>query len=129
MRRRAVGFGLCALALWTWSCGGDAQTPLTPLERIIEAAKTGDPTGLAELCDPEGRVDSDARRICDANPEDERGWALFRAWFADAQIGKMVRHDQSDAGVVIVKLSIGPDGRTAEATVVQRGDRWYLSEL
>lgn len=117
------------LALCACGCGGDDESPLTPLEKIIAAAREGDPSGLADLCDPDGTVDSDARRICEASPDDARAWDLFRAWFAHARIGGFVPRPGDPDELARVSIVFGPDERRAEVTLVRRGARWYLREL
>lgn len=109
-------------------CAGGEQDALAPIEAVLAAAREDDASGLSELCDPEGRADADARRICAAHPGDARDWAMFRAWFGDARIlGLGSATDKPDE--LHVAVAIGPDHRRVEVTVVRRGERWYLLRL
>lgn len=138
-----AALGVGALA----ACGADEDSPLGPVERVIAAARTGDPAGLHDLCDPDGGADSDARRVCAARPERAREWQIFRTWLGDARIlglsgqsglsgasgasgasggaagapGSESSHDE-----VGIAVAMGPDQRHVEFTVVRRGGRWYL---
>jgi len=127
-RSRAIE---ATLALMLAACGGAAEGAFAPVEAVIAAARDDDASGLSELCDPEGRADSDARRLCAEDPARAREWALFRAWFKEARILGLVadRGGQSEAEEMRIAVAIGPDRRHVEVTVVRRGQRWYLLRL
>ena len=125
MRRRMLEY---AFAAALEGCGSGEPGALAPIEAVIAAARDDDPSGLSDLCDPEGHADSDARRLCAAHPENARDWALFRAWLGDARIlGIGSATDEPDE--LHVAVAIGPDHRRVEVTVVRRGERWYLLRL
>lgn len=125
MTRRAIE-ALLAGMLGAFGCGSDPESPFAPLESAIAAAHEGDPSGLNELCDPEGYADADARRVCAARPESTREWALFRAWFGEARILGLANATGQAPDEMRIAAEIGPDLRKVEVTVVKRGERWFL---
>lgn len=128
----AGAHALLVAALIACGCGGGgdaADDPFAPVRHMIEAAQSGDPSGLDELCDPEGGFDSDARRVCRARPEDERGWAIFRAWLGHARILGLASNTGASPDEVVIAVAMGPHERTVDVTVVRRGERWYLARF
>lgn len=125
MRKRVREILIATLAA---GCSGQEQGALVPIEAVFAAAREDDASGLAGLCDPEGRADTDARRICAAHPDDAHDWALFREWFAGGRILGIAAATE-DPHELHVAVAIGPDHRRVEVTVVRRGERWYLLRL
>lgn len=110
-------------------CGGaDPQTePLGVVERLVTAARSDDPASLAGLCSPDGHVDSDARRICAASPEDPDEWRLLTTWFGRAH---PLGAPRTRGDLAEVDLAYGPEvERRAIAHLVRVDGRWYLSSL
>jgi hypothetical protein len=118
------------LTLLASSCvaGGAVRGRSPRIEAVIAAARADDASALADLCDPEGHADADARRVCAADPANARDWTLFRAWFAEARILGLVA-TTAGPDEMHVAVAIGPDHRRVEVTVVRRGERWYLLRL
>ena len=90
---------------------------------VFEAARTGDDSALAMLCDPQGENDGDTRRICEMSATSE-GWRDFVTYFAKGRVSGPVIIDQNTAEVPIL---FGPDGTQAETMILtRRGENWYL---
>lgn len=128
MRRPETGRGwgltrlAWALALWP-GCSGAAEEPTAPVEAMLRALREGDAEALSRVCDPEGGLDGDARRVCSASPADAASWAQLRAWLGAAKVVGLVPVGPNEARV---DVEMGPDGRRVAMTVVERDGRWYL---
>lgn len=141
MRNRPLIVATVAVVAATLvGCGGPAAgtTPAPPsipfsvippepvVQAVFDAAKSGDTSKLAHLCDPTGRNDQDTQDICDlANaPDDSSSVRAFRRDFSKGAI----RNTDVTGSKSTIDFTYGPDGtKTGKMTLVQRDEKWYLS--
>ena len=116
-------FGLCVLSLPA-EANVDFTDPEMVTAAIFEAARTGDDSELAALCDPEGENDGDTRKyICEMTASSE-GWGEYVNYFAKGQVsGSAV----ISANTAKVPFLFGPNGTQKETmNLIRRGEKWYL---
>ena len=105
----------------------DLSTPEGTLKAVFEAARTGDFTGLAFLCDPLGENNLDTRRICDLA---EAADGFFRASFVEYfRSGKLNGEAviSVDGNTAEVPFLFGPNGDQEETMrLIKRNGKWYL---
>ena len=102
-----------------------ALSPEGVVLSIFEAARTGDFTGLAGLCDPLGENDGDTQMICDLATDDTNREEFIAAFSTGTVIGDAVVALSGDRAEV--PFLFGPDGDEEETMeLVKRNDRWYL---
>ena len=99
--------------------------PESVVQAIFDAAKSGDFSGLKDLCDPLGENDGDTQAICglatDAANRDE-----FVQYFSTGKVNGSAQI--SPAGdKAQVPFLLGPDGDSeGTMTLVNRDGQWYL---
>jgi hypothetical protein len=97
-----------------------------PVKVVFKAARTGDVTILASLCDPEGENDNDTRVLCGVANDKEKLAEFFRL-FVRAKVTGKAYFEGSKA---VEPFVFGPEGKTAEQMyLVNRGGKWYLSSF
>jgi hypothetical protein len=122
---------LAALALATSSCAKEVVDPIGPaiefadpksvLGGVFYAARTGDVSPLAALCD--ARSEASVRRLCDLTP-DAPAFASFRAAFARARLNGEPRIHDDHAMLDFVFGAEATDRETME--LARRDGRWHL---
>jgi len=104
----------------------DHAKPESVVNAIFAAAKSGDDSKLAGLCDPTGDNDGDTRDICNAK-KGSKDWAEFEKYFAKGAVKGSPRIDPETA---VVDFTFGPDGKMQETmNLVKRDGKWYLSSF
>lgn len=105
---------------------GDTQSdPEQVLKAVFKAAKSGDYTGLSDLCDAEG--DGDVKRICDIENQTEAKQEEFNSYF---KTGKIVGEPEIEGSDAKVKFTFGPEGdKDEEMNMVKKNGKWYLSSF
>lgn len=124
---------LLSLSMTLMSCGGggggklDQTNPKSVVEYIFSSAKSGDFSGLSQLCDPKGENDGDTKRICNLANEEAKVKDSFKEYFAK---GTVVGEAEVEGDKAAVKFKFGPDGSKDETmNLVQRDGKWYLSSF
>jgi hypothetical protein len=104
---------------------GPAQGPEDVLQAVFDAARSGDFSGLADLCDPLGENDGDTRIICEL-ATDETNREDFVAYFASGSIADQPQISP-DGTRATVPFLFGPDGDQKETMeLIKRDGQWYL---
>ena len=104
----------------------DFSNPSSVVTAIFQAAKNGDSSQLAGLCDPQGEGDGDTKRLC-AVKKESSDWGSFVEVFKD---GKIVGSPKIDGNSAKVDFKFGPGGSRDETmNLVNRGGKWYLSSF
>ena len=106
--------------------GIDMEDPASVLQAVFDAARTGDFSTLAGLCDPQGQNDDDTALIC-AITADHPDRDSFVAYFAAGKVAgeAVVQGDRAE-----VPFLFGPNGDQEETMVLVRRDgKWYLAEF
>ena len=116
--------GLCLLSLPA-AADVDFANPEMVTTAIFEAARTGDDSELAMLCDPEGENDGDTRKyICEMTATSE-GWSEYVTYFAKARVSGPAVIGGNTAKVPFL---FGPDGTQPETmTLIRRGENGTCS--
>ena len=102
--------------------------PESVVQAVFDAAKSGDFSGLKNLCDPLGENDGDTQAICglatDAANRDE-----FVQYFSTGKVNGSAQI--SPAGdKAQVPFLLGPDGDSeGTMTLVNRDGQWYLFDF
>ena len=122
---RSFCCGLVGLS--TLSLQAEAQVqfadPVMVTTAVFDAARTGDDTALATLCDPQNENDGDTRRICEMNAA-AHDWREFVTIFEKGRVSGPAVIDQNTAEVPFL---FGPDGMQPETmNLIRRGENWYL---
>jgi hypothetical protein len=135
----AALFLTLALALTLAGCGSDVvdktqrdgfqvdhDNPSSVVEAIFVVAKGADAKILGGLCDPNGQVDLDVRRICEYahgfDPEGE-----FPMFFGE---GKVAGPHQILGDRAWVPFLFGPNGDKRDTIqLVRREGKWYLEQF
>lgn len=122
--RKAMSFSMIGLVLATSAAtASDFSKPEKLMTALFEAARSGDPSGLADLCDPLGENDGETELIC-ALTATHPFWPVFVEHFRTGTVlgPARIKDDQAE-----VDFAFGPDGSTRENMhMVRRGDRWGL---
>ena len=101
----------------------DFSDPVQVVEAIFEAARTGDPSILAELCPPDDANDGDTETLCRMTRESEH-WEQFVALFSH---GEVIGEAVIEMNRATVPFRFGPDGeRQEEMRLALNDGRWYL---
>ncbi|RME82399.1 MAG: hypothetical protein D6775_11015 [Caldilineae bacterium] len=110
---------------WPPEVQADLSTPEGTLEAVFEAARTGDFTALAVLCDPLRENDRDTQRICDLTADDPLR-ASFVEYFSSGKLnGEAVI--SADGNTAEVPFLFGPNGDQEETMrLIKRNGKWYL---
>ncbi len=110
---------------WSPEVQADLSTPERTLEALFEAARTGDFTVLAGLCDPLGENDRDTEKICDLAADDPLR-ASFVEYFGSGKVnGEAVI--SADGNTAEVPFLFGPNGDLEETMrLIKRDGNWYL---
>mgnify|MGYP000184237911 CR=1 FL=1 len=120
---------VCVIALTAGTaCGGsvDFSDPASVTSAVFQAAKSGDTSKLAGLCDPKKENDGDTRRICELTPESKK-FEQFKEYFAS---GKVEGSPEIKGDKAQVKFKFGPKGEKDETMkLVQRDGKWYLASF
>ena len=124
---------LCVLALALVACDkkvddrGSAQVDYSEPKRVLSsvffAAQSGESRHLAELCDPHGKANSHALRIC-SQVSGSAEWPAFAKQF---EKGRLIGEARITDDSALVNFVFGPSGTDRETMeLVRRGRRWYL---
>jgi len=118
--------GMAVLAATSFASAADVDfsDPEAVTAAIFTAARTGDDTALARLCDPEGKNDGDTRRyICEVTVDGAR-WIEYVSYFAKGKVSAPARITGDTAKVPFL---FGPDGKKKETmNLIRRGKKWFL---
>jgi hypothetical protein len=100
--------------------GPDLQDPLAVMQVVIDAAKSGQPGHLTQLCNADSS--SGAQRLCDARPG-SAAWTKLRELFGDASVEGSYR--TTDGATVMLRLG----SKRANVELSRRHGRYYLRNL
>ena len=119
---RGVHIAVILALAATWGCSksdSGGATPEAVLETVFEAAKTGDTSKLAGLCDPQGSSDGDAREICGLTKDSPR-FEKFKKQFARQTVvgAAEVKGDQAR-----VSYAVSPKHYKRTVKLIQRDGR------
>ncbi len=134
---------VAALAVLAAGCGGtaggssptvnssvapgsvDFSRPEPVLQAVFDAARSGDTSQLAKLCDPNGKNDGDTKKLCRVTG----GGHEFESFKSDFAKGSIINTELGD-GKAEVYFSYGPDGtKDGVMNLIQRKGKWYLFSL
>jgi hypothetical protein len=105
------------------------EDPVWVIEAIIDAAKTGDFSQLAKICDPQGRSDKDASTICAVSTSTKEKQELFRKTFRNSVMLDEPRViDAVNVAIRISYMGVYHEERTV-VYLTKAGDRWYVSSM
>lgn len=102
--------------------------PLSVVQAVFDAAKSGDLSILSELCDPTGAGDGDTKSLCSINNNSsQRGKEGFINYFKN---GKITSNAVISGNRATVKFKFGPDGTKDEEFELNLvAGKWYLSSF
>lgn len=129
---------ICALMLL--SCGQNASSgnngdsgkvdqsdPVSVVNQIFQAAKSGKYEVLLNLCDPTGEGDGDTKRICSIQSASQEDKNEFNDFF---KLGQVIGEPDIVDNQAKVQIMFGPDGGNNETiNLVNRDGKWYLYSL
>jgi len=104
----------------------DVQSdPADVVKLLFKAAKSGDYSGLSNLCGQGG--DGDMKDICDLENQPAEKQEEFQSYFSK---GKVVGDAEIEGNEARVKIKFGPDGNDDETMVLmKKNNKWYLSSF
>lgn len=129
MKKIVLFASVLLLACCMTACGGgapDQSTPEGPAKAVFSAARSGDFSGLKDLCDPKGEGDGDTKRICELATDEGKRDDFIEA-FKDGKVtgDAKVMGDKAEVPIVY-----GPGAVKKETfKLVKREDKWYLYSL
>lgn len=99
--------------------------PVTLVEAIFLAARTGNFSELSGLCEPSGAGDGDTKRICDIASQPKAAQDDFKSQFQKGRVvGNAILFGDNGAKV---KIKFGPDGtRDEEFDLTKISGKWYI---
>ena len=101
----------------------DYQEPKRVLSSVFFAAQTGESQHLRGLCDPEGKANEHALRIC-SQTRGSKDWPAFKMQF---EKGRLIGEARVSGDSALVNFVFGKNGTDRETMeLVRRGERWYL---
>jgi len=126
-----------ALGLFLASCNASSDNPaaskdihadpVTVVEEIFSAAKSGDFSKLSDLCDPSGAGDGDSKMICNISSQPQAKQDDFKNYF---QKGQVVGDAAITGNEAKVKIKFGPDGtKDEEFNLVKVAGKWYIASF
>ena len=103
------------------------EDPEKVVQKIFDAAKSGDFSTLKNLCDPTGNGDGDTKDICNMASQTKKVQDDFVNQFKNGSIdGEAV----IEADVAVVKIKFGPTGTKNEKIELKKiMGNWYLSDF
>lgn len=103
------------------------EDPEKVVQKIFDAAKSGDFSTLKNLCDPTGNGDGDTKDICSMASQTKKVQDDFVNQFKNGSIdGEAV----IEADVAVVKIKFGPTGTKNEKIELKKiMGNWYLSDF
>ena len=103
------------------------EDPEKVVQKIFDAAKSGDFSTLKDLCDPTGNGDGDTKDICSMASQTKKVQDDFVNQFKNGSIdGEAV----IEADVAVVKIKFGPTGTKNEKIELKKiMGNWYLSDF
>ncbi len=103
------------------------EDPEKVVQKIFDAAKSGDFSTLKNLCDPTGNGDGDTKDICNIATQPKNVQDDFVNQFKNGSIdGEAV----IEGNVAIVKIKFGPSGTKSEKIELKKiMGIWYLSDI
>lgn len=100
------------------------DNPVSVVQAIFNAAKTGNYAQLASLCDPSQKGDGDTKMLCSMNEQASEVKREFREQFKK---GRVIGKAQITGDVARVKIKFGADGKQDEEFRLLRIEgKWYL---
>ena len=104
----------------------DHGDPVAVLDAVFAAARDGDDSALAGLCDPTGDGDGDTKMICGMKADSD-DWGEMEKYFAKGKIDGEASIEGDEAAVPFL---FGPDGTRDETmNLIRRDGKWYLSSF
>ncbi|HEY5933767.1 MAG TPA: hypothetical protein VIU61_04015, partial [Kofleriaceae bacterium] len=100
--------------------GPDLEDPRAVMQVVIDAAQTGKPGLLSQICN--GESEPAAQRLCDARPGSPT-WTKLRELFQDASVEGSYR--TTDGATVTVRYG----SKRASVELTRRQGRYYLRSL
>lgn len=101
--------------------------PEKVVQKIFDAAKSGDFSMLKNLCDPTGYGDNDTKDICNMASQPQHAQEDFVKQF---QNGSVNGNAEIEGDMATVKIKFGPDGTKDEKIVLKKVmGSWYLSDF
>ena len=105
----------------------DQKSPVSVVNHLFVAARTGNYSKLSGLCRPDGKGDGDTQRICDVAYGGQRLQQGFTYEFKNGRVSGQARYMGSRASVPI---KFGPNGNKDEKMeLVLINGKWYLSDF
>lgn len=103
----------------------DQSKPENVVNAIFDAAKSGDPSALAGLCEPSVSKDHDVTMICGF----KKGDKTWEAFLEDGKSGK-ITSTKAEGDDAKVDFTYGKDGSKKETIELKKvGDKWYLAKM
>lgn len=119
-----IGAFLFAACKGKSGSGGDQSTPAGVANMIFDAAKSGDYSGLKNLCDASLEPDGDSKKVCEVADGDQKLKDMFKEYFSK---GKVVGEATIEGDDAKVNILFGPDGTKEETFNMKKKDgKWYL---
>lgn len=105
----------------------DQKNPVSVVNYLFVAAKTGDYSQLSGLCRPDGKGDGDTKRICEVANGDEKLKQEYSKYFKN---GKVDGDAKINGDRAAVPIKFGPNGNKDETMNLALIDgKWYLSSF
>ena len=105
----------------------DQTSPVSVVNHLFAAARTGDYSQLSGLCMPDGKGDGDTKRICKVANGDEKLQQEFSTYFKNGSVsGEAIVNGDKAA----VPIKFGPSGNKDETmNLALINGKWFLSSF
>lgn len=104
-----------------------SEGPEKIVQKIFDAAKSGDFSKLKDLCDPTGYGDGDTKDICAMASKPKKDQDEFVQYFKN---GSIVGEAIIEGDNATVNIKFGPDGTKSEKIILKKiMGNWYLSDF